>query len=91
MNNVYIHPIFIKNLSTLKDTSLDKRCKGCKNYMTPSTLPAVDFDAVKDEYIKLLNLTDTPKSNDALFLMRKKRFFSSNLKMVNLMENVSSN
>ena len=34
--------------------------------MTESQLRVVNFDAVKDEYIKPLRESETPKSNDAL-------------------------
>lgn len=35
--------------------------------MTQSGREVIDFDAVKDEYVKGLDLKDVPKSNDALF------------------------
>ena len=63
--------MFEKYVSTLKETSCDNRNKKTSNYMTKSTLPAVNFDEVKSEYIGNLRLTDTPKSNDALFFDKK--------------------
>lgn len=60
--------IFQEHLVTLKETSADFR-NGLKTvqYMTESQLQVIDFDAVKNEYIKPLQLREVPKSNDALF------------------------
>lgn len=55
------------HISTLKETSLDKHDNGTASYMTESSMSVINFDAVKDEYIKSLKLTDVPKSNDALY------------------------
>lgn len=60
------YPIFADNRSTLKETSLDNR-DGKAVYMTESSLPAIDFDGVKEGYVKDLGLSETPRSNDALF------------------------
>lgn len=35
--------------------------------MTLSTREAVNFDDVKEEYVKQLGVSEIPKSNDALF------------------------
>ena len=56
--------ILANNTSKLKDLSWDHNDN---YYMTESTLIAVNFDAVKDEYIKDLKLIKKPKSNDAIF------------------------
>ena len=58
--------IFTNHISTLKDTSLDKREKETY-YMTSSARSAINFDDVKNEYIKSLDMSETPSSNDALF------------------------
>lgn len=60
--------IFQEHLVTLKETSADFR-NGLKTvqYMTESQLQVIDFDAVKNEYSKPLQLREVPKSNDALF------------------------
>ena len=58
--------IFADHLSNLRRLSLDDG-KGQKIYMTQSTRDAVNFDAVKKEYIKALRLSKVPSSNDALF------------------------
>lgn len=55
------------HFATLKETSLDKRDNGSLSYMTESLMRVINFDDVKDEYIKCLKLSDVPKSNDALF------------------------
>ena len=58
--------IFTDHLSNLKETSIDKR-DGTPQYMTLSTREAVNFDGVKEEYVKPLGVSEIPKSNDALF------------------------
>lgn len=58
--------IFADHLSNLKETSIDKR-DGTPQYMTLSTREAVNFDDVKEEYVKQLGVSEIPKSNDALF------------------------
>lgn len=60
------YSFFSNNLSNLKELSLDKQ-NGQKNYMIQDKREAVNFDAVKAEYIKFLKLTTIPRSNDALF------------------------
>ncbi len=59
--------IFEHNVSTLKDTSKDNH-DGTDYYMTESSLAVVNFDHVKDEYIRDLSLCENPRSNDALFI-----------------------
>ena len=61
--------IFKKNLSTLKETSIDNNNTTTQEFMTDSLLEVVNFDGVKNEYIKTLKLKETPKSNDALFFV----------------------
>lgn len=61
------YEIFNTNISTLKETSRDNH-DNTDCYMTESTLAAINFDRVKDEYIKDLKLCENPKSNDALFI-----------------------
>ncbi len=61
------YSIFANNISTLKEISKDNH-DGKDFFMTESLLQAVDFDAVKDEYISNLRLLENPKSNDALFI-----------------------
>lgn len=58
--------IFVDHPSNLKETSIDKR-DGKAQYMTLSTREAVNFDGVKEEYVKSLGVSEIPKSNDALF------------------------
>lgn len=64
------YPILKNNVSTLKETSIDKHDMNNIKYMTSSEREAVNFDNVKKEYIKDLSLSETPKSNDALFLSK---------------------
>lgn len=64
------YPILKNNLSTLKETSIDHHDKNTIAYMTNSERIAVNFDNVKNDYIKDLSLSNAPSSNDALFLSR---------------------
>lgn len=65
--------IFDGCLSNLKETSLDNRNIGNTFYMTNSKRKAIDFDMVKEKYMKPLCLTEIPKSNDALFITQNGR------------------
>ena len=67
MIKVEDYEILKNNISTLKETSKDFHGEE-EYYMTQSLLPAVDFDKVKDSYTSMLNTSDKPKSNDALFI-----------------------
>lgn len=58
------YPIFNRNITTLKETSKDD---DHEVYMTESVRPVINFDKVKDEYIRGLGLAIIPQSNDALF------------------------
>ncbi|WP_297712354.1 hypothetical protein [Clostridium sp.] len=57
------------NISTLKDVSYDN---DNNEYMTNSNLKVIDFDKVKENYIKnnMSNVKPNPKSNDALYLSK---------------------
>ncbi len=61
------YPMFRDNMTTLKETSADKRDATSCAYMTESGKPAVDFDLVKKKYVENLGLSVVPMSNDALF------------------------
>ena len=61
------YPMFCENMTTLKETSADKRDAASCAYMTESDIPAVDFDLVKKKYVEELGLSVVPMSNDALF------------------------
>ncbi len=73
MIDICAYPILGGHMSTLKETSKDKRDDGVEAYMTQSAKPVVNFDKVKDEYVKSLRLSEIPKSNDALFADGKGR------------------
>lgn len=64
------HLILKNHLSTLHETSVDFHDKNHIQYMTKSGRTAVNFDGVKEEYIKNLSLIEVPKSNDALFMSK---------------------
>lgn len=59
------YSILKKNISTLKEASRDNHNK-IDYFMTESKINIIDFDAVKDDYIRNLKLKEKPKSNDAL-------------------------
>ncbi len=67
MINIDDFEIFKNNLSTLKETSIDNH-DGVDFYMTESVLEVINFDKVKDEYIKDMKLYEVPKSNDVLYI-----------------------
>jgi len=66
--------IFRKNLSSFKETSKDTD-SGCVEYMTQSDIEVINFDGVKNEYVKDLHLTYTPCSNDALYITAGEIYF----------------
>jgi len=75
MINLYDYKIFSKNSSSLKKTSKNDADKKSIVYMTSSKINVIDFDGVKNDYIANLKLSDTPKSNDALFAGKAELFF----------------
>ncbi len=67
MIDITLYPIFMNHMSDLKSVSVDKHDSDDAEYMTQSLKEVVDFDAVKNEYVKTLGLSEIPSSNDALF------------------------
>ncbi|MDL2237365.1 hypothetical protein LJC56_06005 [Christensenellaceae bacterium OttesenSCG-928-K19] len=61
------YPILQENITTLKETSKDNH-DGEECFMTDSVISVIDFDAVKDEYVRPLGMHQVPKSNDALVI-----------------------
>ncbi len=74
MINVKDYDIFVNNICTLKEASLDKHDKN-EYYLTESLIDVINFDKVKESYIKGLALTKIPKSNDALMITEEKIIF----------------
>lgn len=72
--------IFSRNISSFKETSKDTNGEEIK-YMTESEVEVINFDKVKDDYIRDMGLSTTPCSNDALFVSSKGNIFLLNLKM----------
>lgn len=66
--------VFRDNLSTLKETSCDSNGKETE-YMVNSEVQVVNFDKVKDSYIRSLKPVITPSSNDALYLGRDNNLY----------------
>ena len=67
--------IFTDNISTFKETSKDSdSASDTVFYMTDSKIE-VNFDDVKDQYIKGMKLSKTPCSTDALFVNNEQIYF----------------
>lgn len=72
MINIDNYEILKNNLSTLKEISKDDS-EAIVEYMTESTLPVVNFDGVKTEYLKSFHLSDElAKSCDGLLCFNDK-------------------
>lgn len=69
-----IIPIFKDNMTTFKETSYDKDGKEPR-YMTNSEIQVINFDKVKNWYIKDMFLSSTPCSNDALYIGKDNKIF----------------
>lgn len=69
--------IFIQNLNfpirTLKEICFDKRHP--EEYLTDSTIGAIDFDELVKQYCKEGNMEKRPRTNDALYLSGEEWFF----------------
>lgn len=61
-------------MCSLKDTSKDNH-DGTDIFLTESMIPVVNFDIVKNEYIKELKVKEVPSSNDALYANGEELFF----------------
>lgn len=66
--------LFKNNLSSFKETSKDTD-SGIIAYMTQSEVQVVNFDKVKDKYIKGMKLSETPCSIDALYISETGEYF----------------
>ncbi|WP_353093793.1 hypothetical protein [Tissierella praeacuta] len=75
MTDIWNCDIFSNNKSTLKETSKDDADKKDIKYMTNSGIEVIDFDGVKNDYIKDLKLKYTPKSNDVLYKSKDELYF----------------
>ena len=79
-------PIFKDCMTTFKETSYDKDGKE-PGYMTNSEIQVINFDKVKDCYIKDMSLTGKPCSNDALYIGKNSKIFFVEFKNGNLEKN----
>ena len=61
--------IFKNNMSSFMETSKDTDSETIK-YMTQSDIEVINFDQVKDDYIKDMKLSNTPCSSDALYISK---------------------
>ena len=82
-NNI---PIFKDNMTTFKETSYDKDGKEPR-YMTNSEIQVINFDKVKNWYIKDMFLSSTPCSNDALYIGKDNKIFFVEFKNGDLEKN----
>lgn len=71
MDDFFSVVLFNKNISSLKETSKDKQKKSI-SYMTDSDYEVVNFDGVKNDYIRGLCISETPCSNDAVCVLEDK-------------------
>lgn len=67
--------IFLRNLTTLEQTSCNSAQKGKRRYMTESQKVVINFDDVTKEYVKTFSRSRTPSSIDALLQVKEKVFF----------------
>lgn len=67
----------LQKWTTLKETSKNSPNKATVIYMVESDLEVIDFDEVKNCYIRELGVKvgETPKSNDALFELNGELYF----------------
>ena len=66
--------IFVDNIKPLRDISVDGQGETCA-FMTECTNDAVYFDGVMKDYIHDLNVSETPKSIDALIIREDAQMF----------------
>lgn len=80
--------MFKENMSTFKATSLDDNGVA-KEYMTQSEIEVVDFDEVKNSYIRKLGLRleNPPCSSDALYECEPGKFYFVEFKNGRLHQN----
>ncbi len=71
MDDFFSVDLFNKNISSLKETSKDKQ-ENSISYMTDSDYEVVNFDGVKNDYIRGLCISETPCSNDAVCVLDDK-------------------
>jgi hypothetical protein len=67
MNDIKNIEILNNAFCPMKETSLDNH-DGNLFYITESMINVINFDSVKDKYIEKLFVSETPKSNDALYI-----------------------
>ncbi len=82
--------LFKNSLSSLKETSKDSDSKEI-SYMTESDLQVVNFDKVKEKYAKKLGVSETPCSNDALYLSETGNYYFIEFKNGKIQSNVIYN
>lgn len=66
--------IFRKNITSFKETSKDTD-SGTVKYMTQSEVEVINFDKVKEDYIRGMKLSATPCSSDALYIKNEGKLY----------------
>lgn len=66
--------IFKDNMDTFEEVSKDTDSK-VPDSMTKSQIKTINFDKVKEAYIKGMRLTNTPCSNDALYITKDGEYY----------------
>ena len=61
-------------MCSLKETSKDNH-DGTDYYLTDSMISVINFDKVKNEYVKALMVSEVPSSNDALYANGEDLYF----------------
>lgn len=79
-------PIFKDCMTTFKETSYDKDGKE-PGYMTNSEIQVINFDKVKNCYVKDMSLSSIPCSNDALYIGKNNKIFFVEFKNGDLEKN----
>ena len=67
--------ILEENISSFKATSIDSDNGITPKYMTDSEIKVINFDKVKDCYIKDMKLSYTPCSSDALYISKDEKIY----------------
>jgi len=66
--------IFKDHITSFKEASKDTESKESV-YMTNSEIQVINFDKVKESYIKGMSLSKAPCSNDALYIGKDNKFY----------------
>jgi len=74
MIDIYSFEMLRNASCSLRDASRDNH-DGTDVFLTDSMIPVINFDKVKDEYVKDLKVKEAPASNDAVYVKGEELFF----------------